>query len=88
MDAPVQKSWYQSLKDSVGSLFSSGKSAATAVLPPSVTPPLSTAQSSEALGTQPEAPGYTAAGGRRRKTKKNYKSPKKTRRQRRHHGKY
>jgi hypothetical protein len=87
MDAPVQKSWYQSVKDSVGSLFSSGKSAATAVLPSSVTPPLNTAASTDALGAQPEAPGYTAAGGRRRKTKKHYKSPRKTRRHRRHHGK-
>lgn len=87
MDAPVQKSWYQSVKDSVGSLFSSGKSAATAVLPSSVTPPLNTGASTDALGTQPEAPGYTAAGGRRRKTKKHYKSPRKTRRHRRHHGK-
>lgn len=87
MDAPVQKSWYQSVKDSVGSLFSSGKSAATTVLPQSVTPALNTAASTDALGAQPEQPGYTAAGGRRRKTKKHYKSPRKTRRHRRHHGK-
>lgn len=65
--APEQKGMFSGITDAVSGAFDSA-SKAVGLKKEELTPP----------GVAPEAPGYTATGGRRRKTRKGRRSSRKT----------